>query len=928
MAEINNVIAEASQDLQTIEDFVNLPAGSDVRPRLLPSVNVGTLAGARQAIFEAGGLPATPFATKALMTASALVDGNYAMVTDETANNGLYVKEAGAWVKSKYSTSTDATKYAKALSALPPPTSGKNLYDAVDVNTGAYISSTGEIISGGFYTYSKNMPVIPDEVYTLSSAASKLGISGVIYYTVDMTFIKRDLVDTSTAPFTFTVPNNAYFLAFNSTIGNNADSKIMLNKGATALPFEAYIKPVLSGVSLASNNIEQVKNALTPNMFDVEHVRKSINMFAPQDVTVGSYYSSTGTLIASSLHGYTIKYPIEPSTDYSVSWDMGVGNNAVVDIAVFDASGNFLVRNSAQLTGFKTYKSPANAALIALNVSSSLYQSGKVMLYKGAEQIPYAEKGAVELVNVTGLSGQTDINKTDLNAFSDNHLAVSTNLFDANNSNIRHGAISPSQLKIIPDAAKYVSDYIKVAEGADYTVSSAVGYNAFGVVGFCDSNKNILSSMYVTNDAKPNRTVTFKTPVGTVYIVLDFTGLAVDGKRMLNKGTTALPFEFGGLQIHDVALNNVDVDGYKLKGKLVSAAADDARLGDEIHFTGDKHQAVLLDFPDSFTTSDPVHFPYAASITYQFMVDMWQGLVDEFPDYITKKKIGTDSSGTLDVHSYTFKPIKVSRAFYMAHEEPNYPRVLIYVQHIERLNQLYPFMAMREICRKWQTDPVLAALRYQVEFVVIPYGHPHGLGGGHYRFTSEGLNTNGDWPYLWNHVDDPLNGSAPFATQEARNVKAVMEEFKPHVFMDLHANSYSEDVYGGMWIDADANPRYENSVRTAILSLYPKVVERYPDAEPLHKQLYVTYHNAPRQAPGYGYAMGCTGGLMEFINNYKNRPLTDGIYNDNLVLASSYLLNAIVQCIAEYRDYGRPNKGELYNGSGVYTPTYYRGKWA
>lgn len=103
MAENMIDIAGASQDLQTIEDFVNLPADSEVYPRLLPSVNVGTLAGARQAIFEAGGLPATPFATKALMTASALIDGDYAQVTDGGADNGLYLKIAGTWVKSAYS---------------------------------------------------------------------------------------------------------------------------------------------------------------------------------------------------------------------------------------------------------------------------------------------------------------------------------------------------------------------------------------------------------------------------------------------------------------------------------------------------------------------------------------------------------------------------------------------------------------------------------------------------------------------------------------------------------------------------------------------------------------------------------------------------------------------------------------------------------
>ncbi len=72
-------------------------------------------------MFQNGGLPATPFATKALMTASALVDGDYAQVTDDTVNDGLYVKTAGAWVKSEYDPLTqakaDATTKADAAIA-------------------------------------------------------------------------------------------------------------------------------------------------------------------------------------------------------------------------------------------------------------------------------------------------------------------------------------------------------------------------------------------------------------------------------------------------------------------------------------------------------------------------------------------------------------------------------------------------------------------------------------------------------------------------------------------------------------------------------------------------------------------------------------------------------------------------------------------
>lgn len=88
--------------MKTINDFVNLPAGNDVYPRLLPNVNVGTLSGIREAIFEAGGLPAKPFVSKPIMVASNLPDGSYAQVTDSPIDNGLYLKVAGVWVKSSY----------------------------------------------------------------------------------------------------------------------------------------------------------------------------------------------------------------------------------------------------------------------------------------------------------------------------------------------------------------------------------------------------------------------------------------------------------------------------------------------------------------------------------------------------------------------------------------------------------------------------------------------------------------------------------------------------------------------------------------------------------------------------------------------------------------------------------------------------------
>lgn len=103
-------LIEASMDSDSLEVLVNGDENAQVTTRLgetYPSAKK-----AIKTLFENGGLPATPFATKTLMEASALVDGQHAMVTDDTDNNGLYVKTAGTWVKSAY----DPTALAKTYS--------------------------------------------------------------------------------------------------------------------------------------------------------------------------------------------------------------------------------------------------------------------------------------------------------------------------------------------------------------------------------------------------------------------------------------------------------------------------------------------------------------------------------------------------------------------------------------------------------------------------------------------------------------------------------------------------------------------------------------------------------------------------------------------------------------------------------------------
>lgn len=180
MAEINNVIAEASQDLQTIEDFVNLPAGSDVRPRLLPSVNVGTLAGTRDAIFRAGGLPAEAFETYAKMQSdgAALADGKYAAVTDDDdkTKNGLYLKKAGVWIETGYGKSDVDRQYIDNQGANLFAKSEVTKFDAANLPVQRLLNGTGAVtnyLDGTYQTASAD---------GLKVAVTAAGSNGITHY--------------------------------------------------------------------------------------------------------------------------------------------------------------------------------------------------------------------------------------------------------------------------------------------------------------------------------------------------------------------------------------------------------------------------------------------------------------------------------------------------------------------------------------------------------------------------------------------------------------------------------------------------------------------------------------------------------------------------------------------------------------------------
>lgn len=135
-AEFLQAVDDAILDADSLERFINGDDTQDVLTRL--NAKYPTLQKALKELFENGGIAERFKTLSELQTEGAdLEDGSYALVADDTDDkNGIYIKEGGAWVKSKYDPLTQAKSYTDASKVSPvftgtptaptPPTSSND----------------------------------------------------------------------------------------------------------------------------------------------------------------------------------------------------------------------------------------------------------------------------------------------------------------------------------------------------------------------------------------------------------------------------------------------------------------------------------------------------------------------------------------------------------------------------------------------------------------------------------------------------------------------------------------------------------------------------------------------------------------------------------------------------------------------------------
>lgn len=293
-------LIEASMDSDSLEVLVNGDETAQVTTRTgetYPSVKK-----AIKELFVNGGITGR-FKTLVELQSSELVDGSYALVADDNdENNGIYIKEGGAWVKSKYDSSLlfnkRAEEFKRALGYWGDDT----------FITGKYLSNEGEVFNQSNYGMTDFIPVAEETLYEFSAKTSPT--TGGHWFDSNKNLIGsfgegNINPNNGRLPVIFTArsPMGARYLRMTSYV----------EFGDTGIPVEGkYVR--------ALENVAYHRESEDPR-FDglLEDFKKSFGYWGDEAFIAGEYLRNDGLLLNQANYGMTDFIPVAENTLYEFS---------------------------------------------------------------------------------------------------------------------------------------------------------------------------------------------------------------------------------------------------------------------------------------------------------------------------------------------------------------------------------------------------------------------------------------------------------------------------------------------------------------------------------------------------------------------------------------------------------------------------------
>mgnify|MGYP002585457123 CR=1 FL=1 len=229
-------------------------------------------------------------------------------------------------------------------------------------------------------------------------------------------------------------------------------------------------------------------------------------------------------------------------------------------------------------------------------------------------------------------------------------------------------------------------------------------------------------------------------------------------------------------------------DGYAIFNVLRSDEHKVIKFNTNTKIENDKRNLIIPPYmPDMFKAITSVPNNKTTVMSYEEIMGAWENLRQKYPDYITRTLLGKDTSGTLDMYRYDFKPEivllsgSVQSGMNKIYTKDDYPIVIMdaCIHGAER-PCAKALLNLMELIADAKDYSILGWMRNNIHFVIVPIANPWGYKNNS-RTNVNHVDINRNFEPLWERgssdsADDRFRGVSPLSEKESQHINTVLSE--------------------------------------------------------------------------------------------------------------------------------------------------------
>src|SRR5690625_2538029 len=240
--------------------------------------------------------------------------------------------------------------------------------------------------------------------------------------------------------------------------------------------------------------------------------------------------------------------------------------------------------------------------------------------------------------------------------------------------------------------------------------------------------------------------------------------------------------------------------------------------------------------------------PSRSEITSDYIRGIFDDLVDEFPNRVTRSLFGIASDDS-DIFMYEVKPPQL---FNDAGGLNDFPKVFIHagIHGHEWGSVLTVARFFDNLLRNWKDNKELRKLLFNVHFIVVPVMNPWGLdnyasggGGVESRKNANGVDLNRNFPSGWTYESDETSmnyaGEEPLSEPETQAMYNFIQDNKSDIIYEIGVHNfgiYPDSNDYAMWYAA-SNEDVKKMVKGVGMSWSAELKANYQSIEDVEGSL-------------------------------------------------------------------------------------------